>query len=644
MSLYGQDAQMLPKPKYQYITDEESARRAMEKLSKFPVHQVDVEATALDPYEAQWSLIQIGAGGMSYVFDVRHDTEYSSLHPEVLDPLLLDPNIVKILQNANYDMKIIKRNRGYYIPNVYDTMLVEQLLNLGRGFVRASFAALVERYLGLQVDKEPRNTFEKYDQKFEPYQIEYAANDVTPLELIRDMQWEKVKKEKLENACRLEFEFLVPLCEMEMNGIKIDVDKWNTIMKDVDVERREVKGIVQDLLAETDDQTTLFGVSLVNIDSHAQLKSALRKTGMNIESTAAGELAKFSGVPVIDAILDYRKASKLISTYAQSLLDKISPVTGRLHTDFRQMVSTGRMSSSNPNLQNIPGKQKFRSCFIAPEGYSLLTADMSGAELRILGNLSKDPVFIEAYATGQDLHTRTASEMFNVPYEEAKQKKYRGAAKAINFGLCYGMSAVGLSKRLNITEMEAKQLITAYFKAYKGVKRFLDKAGKDAVRNRYSTTVSGRRRYYNMPPYDHPDRNKIQRSVERKGKNAGIQGANADTIKESMILLVERLKPYDARLILTVHDEVVVEAHDSQREEVAEVVSQCLVDGFGRYFSTIPMKSDTLVGPCWLKGECEDTSVEGKLMPGCGGTHMKFIPSPKYGTKLVCANCGKEQD
>lgn len=642
MGVFEHKVNRLPKPDYEYITDEESARRAMEILAGYPVHQVDVEATALDPYEAKWSLLQIGAGSQPrYVFDVRYDTEHSSLHPEVLDPILQDPNIIRILQNANYDMKIIKRNRGFYIPNIYDTMLVEQLLNLGRGFIRASFAALVDRYLGLTVDKEPRGTFMKYDQKFEPYQLEYAANDVIPLEMVRDMQWDKVRKEKLENACRLEFEFLVPMCEMELNGILIDVDKWNVIMKDVDIERKKVKKIVQEILAETDSQTTLFGVSMVNIDSHAQLKSALNRYGVTTDSTSAGELQKFKGIPVIDAILDYRKASKLISTYAQSLLDKISPETGRLHTDFRQMVSTGRMSSSNPNLQNIPGKQKFRSCFIAPEGYSLLTADMSGAELRILGNLSEDPVFVEAYATGQDLHTRTASEMFKVSYEEGKLKKYRGAAKAINFGLCYGMSAVGLAKRLDITEMEAKQLINAYFGTYKGVKRFLDKAGKEAVRHRYSTTVSGRRRYYNMPPYDHPDRKKIQRSIERKGKNAGIQGANADTIKESMILLVERIKPYDARLILTVHDEVVVEVVNEQREEVAKVVSQSLIDGFGRYFSTIPMEADALTGPCWLKSECETRDDDGNE---CGGAEMIFVPDEKYGTKLICAKCGAIQD
>jgi DNA polymerase-1 len=264
---------------------------------------------------------------------------------------------------------------------------------------------------------------------------------------------------------------------------------------------------------------------------------------------------------------------------------------------------------------------------------------MSGAELRILGNLSEDPVFVEAYATGQDLHTRTASEMFGVDYDKVL-KDHRNAAKAINFGLCYGMSAVGLSNRLKISKKEAEDLIGKYFRAYKGVKRYLDRSGRDSVRYRYSTTIAGRKRFYTMPPYDHPDRRKISGSIERQGKNAGIQGSNADTIKESMILLVERLKPYDARLVLTVHDEVVVEVKNEQKYEVAPVVAQSLVDGFGRYFNLIPMETDTLIGPCWLKDACEE-DVNGDK---CGCNEMKFIPHKKHGSKLVCTSCGSAQD
>ncbi len=629
----------LPKPNYEYITDENTAREAMSYLDNFPVHALDIEATALNPYEAKWTLLQVGIQDKAYIFDVRHDTPYSTLHPEVLKPMLQDPTKMRLLQNASYDMKVIKRNLDFYLPNVYDTMLAEQLLNLGRGFVRASLAALVQRYLGLTMPKEPRSTFTKYDQEFQPFQLEYAANDVVPLQMIKDLQWSSIQRESLENPSRLEFDFLVPLCEMELHGITIDTEKWRSIMAEVDQERGQVKQIIQDILGETDSQTTLFGQSLINIDSQQQLRKALEKYGLPLDDTKEETLRKNKGLPIIDAILDYRKAKKLISTYAESLLAQIHPATGRLHTDFKQMVSTGRMSSSNPNLQNIPRKQKFRSCFIAPEGYSLLTADMSGAELRILGNLSQDPVFIEAYATGQDLHTRTAAEVFDVAYDKV-EKHMRTAAKAINFGLCYGMSSMGLSKRLKIPEKEAAIMINKYFSRYQGVKKYLDKAGSDAVRNRYSLTISGRRRYYNMPPFDHPDRRKIKGSIERQGKNAGIQGSNADTIKEAMTLLVGRLEPYDARLILTVHDEVVVEVRDDQKYEVAQVVANSLVDGFGKYFNTIPMETDTLIGPCWLKDSCE-ANVNGSK---CGSTEMMFTPHKKHGSKLICKKCSKEQE
>jgi DNA polymerase I-like protein with 3'-5' exonuclease and polymerase domains len=529
MSLIEQNETYLPKPNYKYITTEEEAREAMTFLDNYGIHAIDTETTALDPFEAKWSLLQIGVPDHPYVFDVRYDTEHSSLHPEVLNPLLQDSSKMRILQNASFDMKIIKKNLGYYLTNVYDTMLMEQLSALGL-FLKADLGSLVLRYLGLVMPKEPRSTFKDYNQKFQDFQLEYAANDVVPLHFIRDLQFQKIQKESLEVAADIESRFLVPLCEMEMNGIHIDVDKWRKMMEEVDKERIQVKKIIQDILSEVEEQTTLFGVSLINIDSNVQLKKALNRYGLNLEKTDVAALSKHKGLPVIDAILDYRKANKLISTYAEPLLAKISEYTGRLHTDFKQMVRTGRMSSSNPNLQNIPKKQKFRSCFISPPGYSLLTADMSGAELRILGNLSKDPVFVEAYATGQDLHTRTAAEVFDVAYDKV-EKHMRNAAKAINFGLCYGMSAVGLSKRLKISKKEAELMINKYFKRYKGVKRYLDRSGKEAVRNRYSLTVSGRRRYYSMPPYDHPDRKAIQSSIERQGMNAGIQGClSADTI------------------------------------------------------------------------------------------------------------------
>jgi len=624
----------LPRPNYEYVTTEEAARAALNDISRFDCLSTDTECTDLNPFYAKVSLVQIGTPEKAYVFDVRADTEHSSIDMSLLEPIFVDPSITKIFQNAVFDMKLLKYTHGFYIENVYDTMLVEQLFNLGKGFVSAALDKLVLRYLGLTMPKEPANTFKDYYQKFKPFQLEYAANDVVVLHTLKDLQWPRVVSEELEDAARLEFEFTKPMCEMELNGIQIDVDKWRLIMGDIELERQRLFEEIGGMLASSSSQGFLFGVPAVNIDSPAQLKEALEHYGLpNIDSTDEATLKKFEGIPVIDALLKYRKASKLVNTYGEALLEKIHPLTGRLHTEFKQMVSTGRMSSSNPNLQNIPKKQLYRSCFIAPEGKSLITADMSGAELRILGNLSEDQVFIECYAHGIDLHTRTSSEVFGVPMEKVK-KDMRNAAKAINFGLCYGLSKYGLARRLKISEKKAEDMINKYFQRYVGVKRFLDRSAKEAVMNRFSRSISGRKRYYHLPEYGDPDFGRIKASIERQAKNAPIQGSNADTIKQSMIYLVERLEesPYDAKLILTVHDEVVVETDYEVRHEVGKIVAQALVDGFGHYFHKIPMETDALVGPCWLKGECEE----------CGGDEMEFIPDEKYKTKLVCKACGEE--
>ena len=281
----------LPDPNFEYITTDDSAKKAMGVLDRYQEHYIDTETTGLDPYKARWSLLQIGTVDKVFVFDMRYDTEHSSLHPEILDPILQDKNKLHVFQNAAFDMKIIKVNRGFYIENVYDTMLAEQLLNLGRNFVKASLDALVLRYIGVPMTKEPRSTFKEYDQKFEPFQLRYAANDVMVLPLIKDLQKFKLKKEELEEVAQLEFDFLIPLCEMELNGIEIDTDKWRTIMGDVKIERDKTKIVVQDILSQTEDQTMLFSVPTLNVDSHAQLKVALNKYGIDIKSTGADVLS-----------------------------------------------------------------------------------------------------------------------------------------------------------------------------------------------------------------------------------------------------------------------------------------------------------------------------------------------------------------
>jgi DNA polymerase I-like protein with 3'-5' exonuclease and polymerase domains len=633
VSVFDQTELRLPKPNYDYVTNEDDARKAMSFLANYPIHSIDTETTALDMYEAKISLIQIGVNDKVFVFDVRHETEHSSLHKNVLKPILISNNHTRILQNALFDMKMLYHHMGFYLSNIYDTMLVEQLLNLGLPGVKVNLPALLLRYLGITMPKEPRTTFQDYNQKFQNFQLEYASNDTVALETIKDLQWSKVQQEGLENVCRLEFEFLVPMAEMEGNGILLDVDRWSSIMVEVKKEMIETGNAVKSILEENQDQSTLFGVSTINIDSNLQLKKALNRYGLNMDNTSVDTLKKHKGVPVIDALLDYRGAQKLISTYSDSLIEKINPHTGRLHTDFKQLVATGRMSSSRPNLQNIPKKQKFRSCFVAKEGYSLITADMYSAELKIIGNLSGDPIFKECFMSGIDLHTRSASEIFKVPMDKVT-KKMRDSCKDISFGLMYGLSKYGLARKLKITKKAAKKLIENYFSVFKHVKKYLDDSADSALVNGYSKSVAGRKRYYSKPSNDNPDKDKILATIKRRAMNMPIQSSNASTIKQSMIYCVERLKQsgYDAKLILTVHDEIIIEVRNEQKYEVAKTIEQSIVDGFGYYFSDIPMETDPCIGPCWLKSPCE-----------CGNTEMKFISDKKYKTRLVCNKCGRAQ-
>ena len=445
-------------------------------------------------------------------------------------------------------------------------------------------------------------------------------------------------KHKLERVCQLEFDFVKPMAEMELNGITINTERWLSIMQEVAKKKEELHVQITKILDATENQSTLFGVSLINIDSPKQLKEALKKYGVEVEGTAVDELEKYAGVPVIDNILAYRKAEKLISTYGQPLLDKIHPATGRLHTDFKQLIQTGRLSSSHPNLQNIPGKQIYRSCFIAKEGCALITADMSGAELRIIGNMSQDPVFVSCYLEGIDLHTKSAAGVFNVEYDKVS-KEQRKASKAITFGLAYGLSKFGLARRLKISEKKAERLMLNYFTMFPKIKQWLEDLSNEAVRKGYSETIIGRRRFYDIPKYDSPDRKFIINGVKRQAKNAPIQGSNADTIKQAMIFLVERLEvlPYYVKLLLTVHDELIVECDYEHRYEVAKIVEQAIKDGFNMYFKIIPMETDALISACWMKGTCD------KDKGGCGGQEFKFADGGKYGQRLVCSNCDKEQ-
>ncbi len=598
----------MPDPNYRYITSTEEALKHLEFIERHPLIEVDSETNGLDPHLAKIALMQLGVGGQAFVFDVRP----GRVNAQIFKPLLEGEKNLKLLQNAVFDYEMLKTNFNIEMNRVYDTMLAEQLIGLGL-HPKANLQYLVSKYLHMNMPKDIGKTFEDYNQEYQEYQLRYAANDVVVLREVYNQQLERLKQDDLMRVAQLEFGFIKPMAEMELNGMLLDIPRWRDILDEMVLERNKAGIQLADVFNTTMDQETLFGVSLLNLDSPAQVVKCLNDLGVPVESSDVKELGKFKKNSTVKLLLNYRKYAKFITTYGEALINRIHPETGRLHTRFKQMVDTGRMSSSNPNLQNIPKEQKYRACFIARAGYKLITCDMSQAELRILAAYSKDPVFLKAFANGEDLHTRTASDLFGITVEEimadkklkdndVNKKDYRGNVKALNFGLIYGLTKVGLSLRMGTSEKEAQKLIDLYFGKYTSIDGWLNKAAEFAVMNRYSTTMSGRRRYYRLPDPDHRDFNKIKGSIERQGKNHPIQGTNADTIKQSMIYIVDRIKDYDAKLLLTVHDEVIVEAREDQAEEVSGVVSQAMVDGFAAFVPELVMEADADIENYWVKG------------------------------------------
>jgi DNA polymerase-1 len=443
---------------------------------------------------------------------------------------------LKIDQNGKFDYEMIKVNFGLEIKNNFDTMLSERLLTAGLTREN-SLEALAKKYLEIELEKEVRDTFGRIGQ-LSKKQLEYAALDVLVLFPIFKKQYARLREEKLLKVAQLEFSVLPVVAEMEIKGSYIDKKKWRAHIAQLREKRDLVAGQIQEDLRPLyqNNQVDLFGqsVDVVNLNSPVQILEAFRKVGVELPSTGVSVL-KRTDHRLAKKLLEYRGYEKLISAFGESVLEKTHPKTGRIHPDFMQIgADTGRFSCSKPNLQQIPKDSAFRSCFTAPEGYKLVVADYSQAELRILAEYSEDPVFMKAYKEDKDLHTLTASQMYGVPMEKV-DKKMRFNAKSINFGLMYGRGAASLAAQLGVSVDEAKKLLNKYFKTYNKVQRWLDRVAKEAVSKGYSTTLSGRKRWYNLPDKSDPFYDRLIANIERQGKNTPIQGTSADMTKYALV-------------------------------------------------------------------------------------------------------------
>ena len=595
---------------YQTILDQGQLDTWLEKLNQAELFAFDTETTSLDYMLAEivGASFAVESGEAAYV-PLAHDYEGA---PEQLDrdavlqqlkPLLENPNQKKVGQNLKYDMSVLANYDIKLQGIAFDTMLESYVLNSTA--TRHNMDALAQKYLSHETIHFEDIAGKGVKQlSFNQIDLEqagpYAAEDADITLRLHEALWPQLEQEAGQKRVFDEIEMpLVPiLSQIERNGVLIDQDMLHLQSQTLASRMIELEQKAHDEAGE-----------VFNLGSPKQIQAifydklglpVLQKTPKGAPSTAEPvlqELALDYDLPRL--ILEHRSMSKLKSTYTDKLPQQINPATGRVHTSYHQAVTaTGRLSSSDPNLQNIPIRseegRRIRQAFIAPEGYQLVAADYSQIELRIMAHLSSDKGLLTAFQQGKDIHSATAAEIFEVPLEEV-QTNQRRSAKAINFGLIYGMSAFGLAKQLGVNRGEAQEYIDLYFARYPGVKEFMDRMRAEAHEQGYVETLFGRRLYLN----DINARNAQRRQyAERAAINAPMQGTAADIIKLSMIRCHEWLQQsgIDARMIMQVHDELVFEVKTEQLDEAKAGINACMS---GAAELAVPLLVDIGTGDNW---------------------------------------------
>jgi len=584
----------LSRTPFKLINTEQCLEQALGAISSQPVIGVDTETTSLSPFEGEVRLLQIATPEQSFVIDFL---QLPALRNNGLRELLSSAQPVKVFHNAKFDLKMLLHHFDLEVRGLFDTLLASQLIGAGRNEGGHGLAAVSDRHLGELVDKSMQVS--DWSGRLTEEQYEYAAKDAALMLPLYEKLSAGLREMKLEEVAKLEFESVLPIAAMELAGMALDADCWRGLVVNLERAHEVLSDELKRELAAGVLQLTLFGEPPnINLDSPTQVTEALGNMGIKIEGTRSWQLQPLSKEhPAIEKLLEYRSVQKLLSSYGLALLEHINPVTGRLHADFRQMGATGgRMSCSDPNLQQVPNTPEYRSCFRAPAGRKLVIADYSQIELRILADWSQDTALVKALLSGEDLHCVTASQMFGIALEQVS-KDQRAAAKQLNYGIMYGLGAPGLGARIGCSLEEAESLLRKYFEAYSGVAAFLRDAADRAVGDRESRTRSGRLIYFS---FDANDRSQVG-ATQRLGKNAPIQGSSADIIKRALALLYDALKPIDARIVNCIHDEIVIEVAAAQADECAAIMDREMIAAAREFIRSVPVTVDIVVGEAWLK-------------------------------------------
>ena len=608
------EAETQPEKNYTTIRDEKTLERWLEKIRKEKIMAFDLETTSLESMQAKIVGMSFSCkpGEAAYI-PIAH-VEKTEEQLKILDnqlelqsvlkqiePLLNNPEIKLIGQHFKYDMNVLS-NYGIEINNLSDDSLMESYILDTNG--RHDMDTLATQYLQKQTIKYEDICGKGAKQiSFAEVPVDvatqYAAEDADitlqlHLELSKKLQ---EHQQQLKVYREIEMPLIQVLAKMEQTGVLVDSKTLEKQSEELSIKIAQLEQQAYELVGRE-----------FNLNSPKQLQEILfeeqnipviKKTPTGQPSTSEDvlqELAEEHELPRI--IIENRSLSKLKSTYTDKLPQEINPKTGRIHTSYHQAVTTtGRLSSSNPNLQNIPIRteegRKIRQAFVAPKGFKIMAADYSQIELRIMAHLSKDEKLLDSFSRDQDVHSRTASQVFDVAIEEVN-KEQRRAAKAINFGLMYGMSAFGLAKQLGVERGEAQDYMSRYFDQYPKVAEFMKKIREQAKENAYVDTLFGRRLYF---PEIKNRNGRIRAGAERAAINAPMQGTAADIIKQAMLKVYAEIKNnVDIRMIMQVHDELVFEVRKKKQDELAMLVKKLMESAVQL---SIPLKVDIGVGDNW---------------------------------------------
>ncbi len=592
---------------YQSVGEGMGRKLFLQNLMKQSSVCFDTETTSINPLEAELVGIAFSwEAHKGFYLPFPEDKEKAQALIEELRPFFEDSKIEKIGQNLKYDIKVLRKYNVRVEGPLFDTMLAHYLINPD---MRHNMDVLSETYLNYTpisitelIGKKGKNQLSMREVPLEK-QTEYAVEDADiTLQLAAHFRKELQEAETVSLFNDIEIPLLKVLADMELEGINLDEDFLKDLSKELD---GDIKKLELKIYKEAGEE--------FNIGSPKQLGEILfeklklvdkpKKTRTGQYSTAEDVLSNLAkDHQIIRDVLEYRGLSKLKSTYVDALPEQVEPSTGRVHTDYMQTVAaTGRLSSNNPNLQNIPirterGRQVRKAFVPRNEEYTLLAADYSQIELRIIAALSEESNMIEAFKNGEDIHASTASKVFNVPIEEVTREQ-RGNAKTVNFGIIYGVSAFGLSNQTNLSRTEAKELIDTYYKTYPRLRNYISGQIDFARENGYVQTVMGRRRYLK----DINGSNAVVRgAAERNAVNAPIQGSAADIIKVAMINIHEKLESgdYQSKMLLQVHDELVFDVYKPELEKLKNMVRSEMENA---YELAVPLVVDLGMGENWLQ-------------------------------------------